>query len=58
MFDPYDRSWRRLGLALDIIGFITEDKNRSDGIYYVRFSELELPQQQDEIRRKRNNRQA
>ncbi len=32
---PYDSSWRRLGLALDIIGFVTEDKNRSDGIYYV-----------------------
>jgi len=43
MFDPYDRSWRRLGLALDIIGFLTEDKNRSEGIYYVRFSEVELP---------------
>ena len=43
MFDPYDRSWRRLGLALDIIGFLTEDKNRSEGIYFVRFSEVELP---------------
>jgi len=43
LFDPYDRSWRRLGLALDIIGFITEDKNRSEGIYFVRFGDLELP---------------
>jgi len=47
MFDPYDRSWRRLGLALDIIGFITEDKNRSEGIYFVRFSEVELPSNKD-----------
>lgn len=45
MLDPYDRSWRRLGLALDIIGFLIEDKNRSDGIYYVRFSEIELPKE-------------
>jgi outer membrane protein assembly factor BamC len=45
MNDPYDRSWRRLGLVLDIIGFITEDKNRSEGIYYVRFTEIELPQE-------------
>ena len=43
MFDPYDRSWRRLGLALDIIGFVTEDKNRSEGIYFVRYSEIDLP---------------
>ena len=43
MFDVYERAWRRLGLALDIIGFVTEDKDRSNGIYYVRFSEIELP---------------
>ena len=47
MFDPYDRSWRRLGLALDIIGFLTEDKDRSDGIYYVRFTETDLPLEKD-----------
>jgi len=44
--DLYERSWRRLGLALDIIGFVTEDKNRSEGIYYVRFSQTELPKEQ------------
>ena len=40
--DPYDRSWRRLSLALDIIGFITEDKNRSEGIFYVKYKDLEI----------------
>ena len=40
--DPYDRSWRRLSLALDIIGFVTEDKNRSKGIFYVKYKDLEL----------------
>jgi len=48
MLDPYDRSWRRLGLALDIIGFVTEDKNRSEGIFYVRFSQIDLPSKKDE----------
>jgi outer membrane protein assembly factor BamC len=43
MFDGYERAWRRLGLALDIIGFVTEDKDRSNGIFYVRFSEIDLP---------------
>ncbi|MEK9774479.1 MAG: outer membrane protein assembly factor BamC [Candidatus Woesearchaeota archaeon] len=45
MNDPFDRSWRRLGLALDIIGFVTEDKNRSEGIYFVRFSQEDLPEE-------------
>tara|TARA_B100001564_G_C20652173_1_gene677401 strand:+ start:81 stop:1433 length:1353 start_codon:yes stop_codon:yes gene_type:complete len=40
--DPYDRSWRRLSLALDIIGFVTEDKNRSDGIFYVKYKDLDF----------------
>ena len=40
--DAYDRSWRRLSLALDIIGFVTEDKNRSDGIFYVKYRDLDL----------------
>ena len=43
LFDPFDRSWRRLTLALDIIGFVTEDKNRSDGILYVKYKNIELP---------------
>jgi outer membrane protein assembly factor BamC len=41
--DPFDRSWRRLSLALDLIGFITQDKNRSEGIYYVTYKNQELP---------------
>jgi outer membrane protein assembly factor BamC len=48
MNDPFDRSWRRLGLALDIIGFVTEDKNRSEGIYYVRFNQVDLPTESTE----------
>ncbi len=40
--DPFDRSWRRLSLALDIIGFVTEDKNRSEGIFYVKYKDLDI----------------
>jgi outer membrane protein assembly factor BamC len=43
MNDPYDRAWRRLSLALDMIGFITEDKDRSKGIFYVKYKDIELP---------------
>jgi outer membrane protein assembly factor BamC len=35
--DPFDRAWRRVGLALDRTGFTVEDRNRSQGIYYVRY---------------------
>jgi outer membrane protein assembly factor BamC len=35
--EPFDRSWRRTGLALDRIGFTVEDRDRSQGIYFVRY---------------------
>ncbi|HET7635797.1 MAG TPA: outer membrane protein assembly factor BamC [Burkholderiales bacterium] len=35
--DPFDRAWRRVGLALDRTGFTVEDRDRSKGIYYVRY---------------------
>nr|WP_051049084.1 outer membrane protein assembly factor BamC [Nitrosospira lacus] len=35
--EPFDRSWRRVGLALDRIGFTVEDRDRSQGIYFVRY---------------------
>lgn len=35
--EPFDRSWRRLGLALDRIGFTVEDRNRAEGVYFVRY---------------------
>ena len=35
--DPFDRAWRRVGLALDRGGFTVEDRDRAGGIYYVRY---------------------
>lgn len=40
VYEAFDRSWRRVGLALDRIGFTVEDRNREEGIYYVRFVDL------------------
>ena len=37
MDGAFDRSWRRVGLALDRIGFTVEDRDRSAGIYFVRY---------------------
>lgn len=35
--DTFDRSWRRIGLALDRVGFTVEDRERASGLYYVRY---------------------
>jgi outer membrane protein assembly factor BamC len=40
MNDQVDRSWRRVGLALDRSGCVGEDRNRAQGLYYVRYSDL------------------
>jgi outer membrane protein assembly factor BamC len=37
--EGYSRAWRRTGVALDRVGFAVEDRDRSDGIYYVRYSD-------------------
>lgn len=40
--DTFDRSWRRVGLALDRIGFVIEDKDRANGIYFVRYADVDI----------------
>ena len=35
--DPFDRAWRRVGLALDRVAFTVVDRDRSKGFYYVRY---------------------
>ena len=35
--DQFDRAWRRVGLALDRVGFTVEDRDRSKGVYFVRY---------------------
>jgi len=40
--DPFDRGWRRVGLALDRVGFVIEDKDRSKGLFYVRYADVDI----------------
>lgn len=35
--ENFDRAWRRVGLALDRTGFTVEDRDRSGGLYFVRY---------------------
>ena len=37
MDESFDRAWRRVGLTLDRTGFTVEDRDRSAGIYFVRY---------------------
>lgn len=35
--EGFDRTWRRVGLALDRVAFTVEDRDRSQGVYFVRY---------------------
>jgi outer membrane protein assembly factor BamC len=44
--DAFDRAWRRVGLSLDRSGFTVEDRDRSKGIYFVRYVEPNADKQE------------
>ncbi len=35
--EGFDRAWRRVGLSLDRTGFTVEDRDRAQGLYFVRY---------------------
>lgn len=39
--EGFDRAWRRVGLALDRVGFTVEDRDRVRGLYFVRYIDQE-----------------
>jgi len=38
--ESFERAWRRVGLALDRTGFTVEDRDRAQGLYFVRYVAL------------------
>ena len=42
--ESFDRAWRRVGLALDRVGFTVEDRDRSKGLYFVRYADPDAGQ--------------
>ena len=46
--DQFDRAWRRVGLALDRVGFTVEDRDRSKGLYFVRYIDPKLDEKTTE----------
>jgi outer membrane protein assembly factor BamC len=45
--EGFDRTWRRVGLALDRVGFTVEDRDRIKGIYFVRYVDEETDTNKD-----------
>ena len=37
--EPFSKAWRLTGLAMDRVGFVVEDRDRSHGTYYVRYND-------------------
>jgi len=37
--EDFSRAWRRTGVALDRVGFTVTDRDRSAGVYYVRYND-------------------
>jgi outer membrane protein assembly factor BamC len=46
--DTFDRAWRRVGLALDRVGFTVVDRDRSKGLYFVRYVDPDIDGKKDE----------
>ena len=46
--ESFDRAWRRVGLALDRVGFTVEDRDRSRGLYFVRYVDPEIDNEKKE----------
>jgi outer membrane protein assembly factor BamC len=44
--EPFDRAWRRVGLALDRGSFTVEDRDRTKGLYFVRYLDPDYLTQQ------------
>ena len=44
--ESFDRAWRRVGLALDRVGFTVEDRDRVNGVYFVRYVDPDLAAQE------------
>jgi outer membrane protein assembly factor BamC len=49
--EPFDRAWRRVGLALDRVGFTVEDRDRQNGLYFVRYADPEGDMQRKDAER-------
>lgn len=46
--EPFDRAWRRVGVAIDSAGFSLEDRDRSTGDYFIRYLDTDTGIKRDQ----------
>lgn len=46
--EPFDRAWRRVGVALDSGGFAVDDRDRAAGDFYVRYVDTDTGAKREE----------
>ena len=46
--EPFDRAWRRVGVALDSGGFTVDDRDRAAGDFYVRYVDTDTGEKREE----------
>ncbi|MEI8402379.1 MAG: outer membrane protein assembly factor BamC [Alcaligenaceae bacterium] len=46
--EPFDRAWRRVGVALDSGGFTVDDRDRNAGDFYVRYVDTDTGEKREE----------
>jgi len=47
VLEPFDRAWRRVGLALARVGLTVEDRDRQKGLYVVRYADPQATKKDD-----------
>lgn len=48
MLEPFEMSWRRVGLALDSGNFAVDDRDRSTGDFFIRYVDTDTGQSREE----------
>jgi outer membrane protein assembly factor BamC len=46
--DNFARTWRHVGVAIDRLGLIVDDRNRSEGLYYLSLSDEFIEQHKED----------
>lgn len=44
ILESFDRAWRRVGVAIDRLGFTVEDRDRAKGLFFVRYRDPTVEQ--------------
>lgn len=46
--ESFDRAWRRVGVAIDRLGFTVEDRDRAKGLFFVRYRDPTVEEKREE----------